>query len=470
MSFFECNLSRRGHGRRLALCLLPAIAIAVVGAAGAQVKPLDRKPIDSDGPSVESLLDETRQDNSVYAVGEATVTNGNVDSARQRALQSAYAEAVAVGAGVDVGSLTVIRNVSQITDLVTTQSRGFIRDYEIIQESIVTSGDRQVLRIEIEASVQTREATTLEDRLAGLRLFLGVLGNPKVLIVAPRFDATMPAPGVQSESQLRRSERGEDGEQVVERRSSGSASIAGQRDYEGTPNANLGPGVIRAAEASLAQALNDYGYNTYSIDSLFGRVDSELLERASKGDTQAAVAAAREAGIDIALIGRFVVAARRIAPQGVEFEQVSIEYSARATIVSTGEEVRTFSLSETQAHSNMLSARNQATANISEKVAQELAWSIPKLLANAQHAFVIEIDGIDADRALEVNGILANLEGVVNSRVLRLPTASRMSARYELATGYIKIPPTEIYRLLRSTMGASLELEEQNAFQMRLAL
>lgn len=465
----SCRMQSRGT-----ICSLGFLLVILTMLPGdsprSQVKPLDKSSQDLRDPQVESLLDQTESQGGVYAVGEASIVNGNVSEARQRALQAAYAEAVAVGAGVSVGSLTLIRNVSQITDLVTTQSSGFISDYEVIQESVLPSSNGQILRMEIEATVLRQEATSQEERLNGLRLFLQVLGNPRVLIIAPYYDATMNQPGVSSSAQSRASAESDSGTAEVKGQFSSSASVAGNRDYEGTPDASLDSTIIRAAEAALAQQLNKYGYTTYTIDSLFGKVDNAVLGRAERGDTAAAISAAREVGADIALIGRFVGAARRINPQGVEFEQVSIEYSSRATIVSTGEEVRTFSLSSTKAHSNMLSARNEATSMIAEQVAEELAWKIPDILANSRHSYQVFIQNFSAEQALEMNSMLSQIEGVVQTRIMQLPSQRDASARFELEMGYIKVPASEIYMSIDSQLDVPMSLQAQNAFEMKLAL
>jgi hypothetical protein len=447
-----------------------ALVLAVFSTAGmAQVSSLRDREVSVDG-SVESLLDQQDFDNAVYAIGEAQIFGGNISEARERALQAAYAEAVSIGAGISVGSLTLIRNVSQITDLVTTQSRGFISSYEVIDESIIERDGSRLLRIGIEASVHRDEEASSEDRLEGLKLYLQILGTPTVLILAPQFDATMDQPGARASARGQTTFRTRDGDSLEQEFSESRSLSAGGRDYAGTPDPGLDSTVIRATEAALAQELNAFGYRTLTIESLYGLADEALVRRAADGEAQAALQLAREVGADVALIGRFVVAARRINPHGVEFEQVSIEYSSRARIVSTGEEVRTFSMSATKAHSNMLSARAEATREISRSVASEIAWEIPKILTGTSHAFDLVLSGLSADAVFALNERLTSLQGVSASRIERLPTESSDQSRLRLSLGYVRISSAELFGFLDRTLPQAVVLVSENPFEMHIRL
>jgi len=95
-----------------------------------QVKPL---PIEE--PTVKKIMAE----------GVGTIFGGNDESARTAALRTAYAEAVARGSGIEIGSMTIIRNVKYVTDIVTSRARGFVRELDIIREGISEECKRQGL-------------------------------------------------------------------------------------------------------------------------------------------------------------------------------------------------------------------------------------------------------------------------------------------------------------------------------------
>src|SRR5262245_39129127 len=106
---------------------LAVTAYAVLGlalAVGAQVTPLPPRQPGTPGvtrqPDLPRIgpvtpLDPPAKVNHVFALGTATVFGGNVSAARQAALQAAYAEAVARGAGVEIGRLTLVRNVRAVS-------------------------------------------------------------------------------------------------------------------------------------------------------------------------------------------------------------------------------------------------------------------------------------------------------------------------------------------------------------------
>src|SRR5688572_15063963 len=145
--------------KRLLLIGLGVCLIVQSSPVGGQVKPAT-----PENPNVRR----------VAGVGTATVFSGNVSAARQAALQSAYAEAVGMGAGSEIGRLTLIRNVQAVTDVVSARSRGFVRSYEVVADQLVP-GTPQRYEVRISAEVVAKAQSTTDD-LDGLRLFLEVIG------------------------------------------------------------------------------------------------------------------------------------------------------------------------------------------------------------------------------------------------------------------------------------------------------
>jgi len=120
---------------------------------------------------------------NVSAEGWATIQKGNIDQARIKALQMAYAEAVGRVCGIDIGSLMIVRNVKQVSDVVMSRSRGFIRAYTIVNEGVAEK-DSTRYEIRIDAEV-IEEGTSVQDEKDGLRLYLALLGDPVLLIMLP---------------------------------------------------------------------------------------------------------------------------------------------------------------------------------------------------------------------------------------------------------------------------------------------
>ena len=429
--------------RTIAVCSKAAWALLAFAttASNAQVEPLSRlesEPARGEVRPLDPLMSPSR----IFAEGVATVFSGDVATARQVALQAAYAEAIAAGTGVSVGSLTVVKNVREISDFVTSRTRGIITGYEIISEEIFQKHGVHQLRIAIEADVLPEDASA-KDSHAALKLFLGVLGQPTIMILMPQFDATMPV----------------------------SIDAFHQRDYAGSPRASLPQGVLRSTEAAIAQELNGFGYRTSTVDAVHRTVEHNAAEvpAAMSGDTAAALAVAREVGAAALIVGNLVVATRRIAPHGVVFEQATGEMSARAYIVSTGEEVQTFHASSTKAHSNALAAIASIRVDIAEQLSEELAWTIPKLLAESPHMFRVEIAGV-RNQWSKVVEVLANLDGVLDARVVRLPDSVQEYAVIELETGFVRLSPAQILAAIEAAFARKSVVERSTPHDLRIEL
>src|SRR5262249_56019792 len=118
--------------------------------------------------------------------------------ARQAARQAASAEAVAMGAGTEIGRLTLIRNVRAVTDVVSSRSRGFVRSYEVISEELVAAVPPRV-EVRIRAEV-VKSAQSPSEEIDGLKLFLDVIGSPKLLILLPERTTSDVPPASSNES------------------------------------------------------------------------------------------------------------------------------------------------------------------------------------------------------------------------------------------------------------------------------
>lgn len=445
-----------------------AVAIVMACACACHTAFSQVRPLSNDRLSMEADKRASSGQSPVYAIGKAPIFGGDVAAARRVALQAAYAEAVATGTGISVGSLTIIRNVQQVSDLVTTRSRGVIRSYEVISESIGEENGRPLLTISIEAEV-IPDVPSGDEELDALKLFLEILGQPRILVIAPQYEATLGRPGTGSSNEIQGiSYRGPDGE-ILDIRREGTGAARAPSDYSGSPRADLPDGVLRGTEAALAQQLGTMGYRTTTLDMLAGQVDPDLLQKAATGNSTAALQVARQIGASVVLNGSFTVAGRRINPHGVEFEQVTVEHSSRALLSSSGEEVRTFFKSTTVAHSNMLAAAGQATARIAAEVADEVAWEIPRVLADSPHVLTIELEGLDFRNAVAASEELKRLDGVLDSRLIRLPAEDGTSAVIELRTGFVRLPSAHVFQSLQSHLSQPIRILSSDEFHLLLS-
>jgi hypothetical protein len=346
----------------------------------------------------------------VSAVGVATVFNGNVSDARLAALQSAYAEAVGMGTGTPIGRLTVIRNVQAVTDVVSSRSRGFVKNYSVVGDQLVQSSPQRY-EVRISADVVAR-AQSASDELEGLKQFLEVIGSPKILILLPDRDVTQPA----------------------------SAEPAG---------------TMRAAETAMAVAFAKFGYPVSTSDDLVagGKASAEQLTRARAGVTADAIAVARTVGADLLLTGMLRTATQKISPEGVDFMSATTEVTAKALVVSNGYVVDAFHKTVTKAHVSALGAASSSVDAIAADLASTLAWKIPSILAARPRVTKLVVSNVSAATAQRLRASLQKVEGVDTVRFATAPTAANRTAEFELLSGYVSVPQDELVNHCIETAG-----------------
>jgi hypothetical protein len=350
----------------------------------------------------------------VVAVGTATVFNGNVGAARQAALQSAYAQAVAMGTGTDIGRLTILRNVQAVTDVVSSRSRGFVKGYQVVGDQLVP-GAPQRYEVRINADVVAK-AQSVSDELEGLRLFLDVIGSPKILVLLPDRDVTATTPN----------------------------------QPEPDP-----AGTMRAAETAVAAAFAKFGYPVSTSDDLVagGKSSAEQLARARRGVTADAIAVARAAGADLLLTGNLRSATQKVTPSGVEFVSATTEVSAKALVVSNGYIVEAFHKTVTKAHVSAIGAVSASMDAIATDLATALAWKIPAILAARPRVTTLVVSNVNRGTAERLRTNLQKVEGIDVVRLATVPTAASRTAEIELQSGYVGVSQDELVNHCIETAG-----------------
>ncbi len=435
--------------------LIPSVAVTVVIVGGfmtAQVTPLPTKP-----PSVQGVTPETNAPRTggvlpletpkdaaqkVFAIGTATVFGGNVSAARQAALQTAYAEAVARGGGVEIGRLTLVRNVRAVSDIVASRSKGFVKSYEVVGDSLI-EGNPPRYEVRIHAVV-TQSTDAPGADVDGLKLFLDVMGNPRLLILLP--EAAFNAPPQEGQ---------------------GANPTPWGQTAPSTP-----AGAMRSAEAAIAQAFGGFGYPVMTSDDVMamGAVSAAQIERARQGITVDAVAVARAAGADLLLTGNVQLSWQRVKPQDVEFVSATTVASAKAMVVSNGYIIEAFNRSVTKAHTSALGAITSSLHGVAAEFAGALAWKIPSILASRPRITRIAFANVDLSLAQKLKEGLASLDGVDSVRFATVPTASHPHAELEVLSGYVLLPQDELVAHCIQAAGRPVQLASADKFTIRLTV
>ncbi len=392
---------------------------------------------------VRALANEPRPAERVFVIGSATVFGGNVSAARQAALQSAYAEAVARGAGVEIGRLTLVRNVRAVSDIVASRSKGFVKSYELVGEGLVEeTPPKYEVRIDAMVVQSTGEAAS---ELDGLKLYLDVMGNPRLLVLLPEAAFNAPPPETQSAS--------------------------GSTPWGHTP-ASTTSGTMRNAEAAIAQAFGAFGYPVMTSDDVMaaGSVNAAQLERARQGITLDAVAVARAVGADMLLTGNVQLSWQRIKPQDVEFASATTVASAKAMVVSNGYIIEAFSRSVTKAHTSALGAITSSLQGVASEFAAALAWKIPSILASRPRVTRVTFANVDLSIAQRLKAGLETLEGIDSVRFASVPTASHPQAELEMLSGYVLLPQDELVATCIQAAGRPVQLVSADKFIVRMTV
>jgi hypothetical protein len=231
-------------------------------------------------------------------------------------------------------------------------------------------------------------------------------------------------------------------------------------------------GVMRSAEAAIAQAFGAFNYPVMTSDDVIatGGITDEQLARARQGVTADAVAVAQAVGADLLLIGNVQLSWQRVKPQDVEFVSATTVASAKALVVSNGYIIEAFNRSVTKAHTSALGAITASLQGVAADFAAALAWKIPSILASRPRITRISFANVDLALAQKLKQGLESLEGVDAVRFATVPTQTNPKAELELLSGYILLPQDEIVAHAMSAAGRPVQLVSADKFTVRMTV
>lgn len=117
-----------------------------------------------------------QESRTVTAEGVAMIQQGAVDIARDAALEDAQKRAVEQAIGILIDSQTQVENYQLISDKILAQTKGYIKRYNVMNET----AQGQLLRVVITAEVALGK---LEDDLSGIGILLGQMAKPRTMIL-----------------------------------------------------------------------------------------------------------------------------------------------------------------------------------------------------------------------------------------------------------------------------------------------
>jgi hypothetical protein len=394
----------------------------------------------------------------ITAEGVGTVYGGDYTQARLMALRAAYAEAVSRVCGVEIGSLSVIRNVRNVSEVIMSRSRGFISSYSILKEGVSPRFPNRY-EVIIEALV-VDQGLAGGGELEGLRLYLEMLGTPRMLIMLPeqswaadKVGNPDPSPSNNSPEKV----------QSFKDRQKKSVFHPESKPREDEPG-------LRSAEAALAQAFSKYGYQVMTTDDLLekGLVDPETLKQAKMGATAEALKVARAAQVDIALIGLLRLSQRKLLVKEVTLSLVSAEASAKALIVSSGRLVQAVHHLERSSAVDALVAYADCLDRVSQGMADILAWKIPIILTEHGRDTSIIIHGVSSDETFKIQRQLLTELSAESIRINKVPADLSLPAELVLTTGFVGIHPERIKDICSQVLKTPVVVSKLDRFTIEL--
>ena len=119
---------------------------------------------------------EAQETKTVTAEGVAAIQGNARDIARDAALEDAQKRAVEQAVGILIDSQTQVENFQLISDKILSQTKGYIKRYTVVGETV----DSSLLRVRISADVALDKLT---DDLTGIGILLGQMHKPRTIVM-----------------------------------------------------------------------------------------------------------------------------------------------------------------------------------------------------------------------------------------------------------------------------------------------
>ena len=117
-----------------------------------------------------------QESKTVTAEGVAVVQGGHLDIARDAAISDAQQKAVEQAIGILIDSQTQVENFQVISDNILSQTKGYIKRYNVVREA----REDNLLRVTITAEVALGK---LGDDLSAVGILMGQMHKPRTMIL-----------------------------------------------------------------------------------------------------------------------------------------------------------------------------------------------------------------------------------------------------------------------------------------------
>jgi hypothetical protein len=371
----------------------------------------------------------------ITSEGQSLIHSGDIDAARIAALRAAYADAVSRATGEDVRNYLLTRNIRRMAEIVMKRANGYIHSYRITGEVITEAKFDQPGSYKVVIAADAGKAADTDDEeTGGLKQFLALMGNPKILI-------------------------------MFQEQSGGAEGQSEKSGGAGRESA------LKSGEAAIAQAFSQYGYQMITSDDLAasGFVNLSILQKQYSDENVAdVIKIARAAGADLAIIGTIRFGERPVKPLGLPMTMISAEVSAKVLITNTGKSVDAFHVLERASAPDKLRARSDCLDKLATGIAESMARKIPLLLTEESREMKLMVQGADISLGHRIKESLEKSLAGVLVRFTRMPIDGSDTAEYSIMTGFITLTPGEILAACGKDVADELKLIRANKYEVVL--
>ena len=306
-----------------------------------------------------------QESRTVTAEGVAAIQGDARDIARDAAIEDAQKRAVEQAIGILIDSQTQVENYQLISDRILSQTKGYIKRYNVTSETV----DSGLLRVRINAEVALGQLT---DDLSGIGILLGRMHKPRTIVMV-------------AEQNIGRGVYawwlGVHGEQtdisVVENAFMDKFTEKGFEfiDHQVASKEIKVSGAYRVEDLSVAQA-----------KSLAGQADAEVV-----------------------IIGKAV--AKLYGDIGGGMKSVQADLSARAVRIDTGQVIATATTHAAAVHISEITAGTDALKKASNQAADEMIEKILAVYAKetgGTRSVNITINGLNKTQFAKFKDVLQN--------------------------------------------------------------
>lgn len=305
-----------------------------------------------------------QESRTVTAEGIALIQQGAVDIARDAAIEDAQKRAVEQAIGILIDSQTQVENYQLISDKILSQTKGYIRRYNIAGE--VAEGT--LLRVRINAEVALGKLT---DDLSAIGILLGRMHKPRTMIMIA--------------------------EQNIDKEIRAWWYAHGQQ-------ADLG-----VVENTIMDRFTEKGFEFIDHDVAAKQMKVTAAYKVQDLTVEQAKTLGSQADAEVVIVGKAV--AKLYGEVGGGMKSAQANLSARAVRIDTGQVIASVSTHGAAIHISEMTAGVEALKKAASEAADQL---ITKILAvyskevGATRSINITINGLTRPQFVKFKDVLKN--------------------------------------------------------------